>query len=44
MGLKRMGRENFEWINLPKETGKWVAVVNTVMNNTDALIQGKQLH
>jgi len=40
----KMGRERVDWINLAKESGKWVAVVNTVMNRTDALIQGKQRH
>ena len=39
--LEGIGRESVDWFD--KEAGKCVAVVNTVMNILDVLIQGKQL-
>jgi hypothetical protein len=39
MGLEVIERESVDWID--KEAGKWVAVVNKVMNILYVLIQGK---
>jgi len=30
--IKEIGWEGMEWIDLAQDTGKWRAVVNTVMN------------